>query len=561
MDGYLRLGQPIKHLHGPTRSTMRSTVLAFLLPVCIVATAQWTTPNVNTRVSGAGSVEAATPMSAPGPDGSTYITWFEGASDYRLMMQRLDADGVALWDAGGIVVSDEPQNSALFRFDFTSDNAGNAIVAFQDERNGDLDVVAYRVAPDGAMLWGDGIALTTPGSTGLAPVIGVLSDDRVVIAWTTDRSPSTVAYRILPASGIPAAEDPEEISGVGNCGRPKVVPNSDGGFWIQYAEQQGSFLNPATMYATRFASDGTPLLNSQVSSRTISGFYFPAPISDGHDGLYIAFNSGNAANASLTDVYLQRMREDGSTWSEPGTAVETGATTNRYANNTAPALLSDDQGLMIAYSRKNTSQSEGAIHLQRFDTAGTALLGANGVSVVASSAALPEPFGTVPAIDGACFAYSSGGFNSETISAVIVAGAGDVYPITVASTPSSIDDAILLPFQGAQAVIVWQDSRFGGSVLAQPIVVPTTAGISENDRGDIQLVYGDGPALFFATSTTSTTALMIHAADGKCVAERKLPPQAAGAIVPLALDDRATGVLLISLTGERGRNTWRMVMP
>ncbi len=145
MDGYLRSGQPIKHLHGPTRSTMRSTVLAFLLPVCIVATAQWTTPNVNTRVSGAGSVEAATPMSAPGPDGSTYITWFEGASGYRLMMQRLDADGVALWDAGGIVVSDEPQNSALFRFDFKSDHAGNAIVVFQDERSGALDVVLARL--------------------------------------------------------------------------------------------------------------------------------------------------------------------------------------------------------------------------------------------------------------------------------------------------------------------------------------------------------------------------------------------------------------------------------
>jgi hypothetical protein len=540
---------------------MRSPLLALLLPICAAAPAQWITPTENTRVSGTGSVQAATPMSAPGPDGSTYITWFEGASGYRLMMQRLDADGFALWDAGGIVVSDEPQNSALFRFDFTSDNAGNAIVAFQDERSGNLDVVAYRVAPDGTMLWGNGIALTTPGSTGLAPVIGVLNDDRVVIAWTTDRSPSTAAYRILPATGLPVQADPEEISSVGNCGRPKVVPNSDGGFWIQYAEQQGSFLNPATMYATRFASDGTPLLNSQVSTRTISGFYFPAPISDGHDGFYIAFNSGNAANASLTDVYLQRMRDDGSTWTEPGTAVETGATTNRYANNTAPALLNDADGLMIAYSRKNTSQSEGAIHVQRFDTAGTALLGASGVNVVASSAALPEPFGTVPAIDGACFAYSSGGFNSETISAVIVAGAGDVYPIAVASTPSSIDDAVLLPFQGAQAVIVWQDSRFGGSVLAQPIVVPTTAGIAERDGIDVQLVYGDGPALFFATSTATPTTLMIHAADGKCVAERNLPPQPAGALVPLTFADQAAGVLFISLSGENGRNTWRMVMP
>ncbi|MCB0768618.1 MAG: hypothetical protein KDB95_15520, partial [Flavobacteriales bacterium] len=158
-----------------------------LLPLALLLstplTAQWTTPDINTPVSATTGVGAATPLSAPGPDGSTYVTWFESDGGYVLKMQRLDADGNALWVPGGIIVSDEDQNTALFRYDFKSDHEGNAIVAFQDERSGTLDVVAYKIGEDGTDLWSGGLPLPTPDATGLAPTIGVLADDRLVFAW------------------------------------------------------------------------------------------------------------------------------------------------------------------------------------------------------------------------------------------------------------------------------------------------------------------------------------------------------------------------------------------
>lgn len=537
--------------------TMRSTLLALSSFTFLGASAQWTTPDVNTRVSGNGNVSAATPMSAPGPEGSTYITWFEAATGYRLMMQRLDANGLPLWAAGGIVVSDEPQNSALFRYDLASDNAGNAIVAFQDERTGTLDIVAYRVAPDASMLWGDGITLPTPDSDGLAPVIGVLNDDRVVIAWNTGRSPSTVAYRILPTSGVPAAADPAEITGVGSCGRPRIVPNSDGGFWIQYAHQQGSFLNPATMLAKRFDDSGAEVGAVTVSTATISGFYFPASISDGHNGFYIAFNSGNASNANLTDVYVQRVRGDGSTWSATGTAVEIGATTNRYANNTAPALLSDLFGIAIAYSRKDANQTTGGINVQRFDTAGTAMLGNAGALVVAPSNALPEPFGTV-AYTGmhALFAYTIGGFGAETAHAIVVDqnGAADAQfgTIAVATTASGIDDAALVPFVNGSTVAIWQDDRFGGSVLAQNIVVDNGASIAERSARGVQLLHGDQLELLFTETYSNDIFVTTHSVDGKRLGDQRIATPLSGSRVALALPPHAHGMVLISVSDLRG---------
>lgn len=542
---------------------MRSTLSTLLLSMAGAAAAQWTTPDLNTRVSGAGSVGAAVPLIAPGPEGSTYIAWHEGASNYRLMMQRLDADGVPMWDEGGLVISDAPQNSALFRSDMKSDHAGNVIVAFQDERSGQLDIVAYRVAPDGTQLWGDGLSLPTPGATGMAPVIGVLSDDRVVIAWNTNRSPATVAYRILPAVGVPAPEDPTEIGGSGIHGRPKVVPTSDGGFWLQYVHQPGNFLSPGTMKATRFAADGTEIMATTVSSSTISGFYFPEPVSDGHDGLYVAFNTGNFSNPSMTDVVVQRVRADGTTWSAAGTPVEPGTTTNRYANNNAPALISDDAGLMIAYSRKNAAQSEGGVHVQRFDTAGTALLGPSGMQVVPSSAALPEPFGTIAAPEGAVVAWTTGGFNNETAHAQEVDLTGTPVAagtIPLGTTPSGMDDAALTPLHAGQAVAVWQDDRYGGSILAQPLQVADIGlSVADHSAPAVTLLDGAEPVLHFTQATHGPVRIALLGADGRLLGEQALPAQLAGAQVRLRTPGSAHGVWLVQVTDDRGRTVLRTV--
>ncbi len=542
---------------------MRAATLLSLLSTPVLLSAQWNSPAVNTPVRVASGVEAVTPLSAAGPDGSTYICWFEQAgAGYVLRMQRLDADGVALWDQQGLLVSAQPQNSALFRYDLGTDLYGNAVVAFQDERTGTLDIVAALVTPDGDLAWGDGISLPTPGATGLAPVVGGLADGRIRIAWTTDRSPSTVAYRTLFTDGSASPEGTQEISSTGNCGRPKVIPTDDAGCWIQYVEQTGNFLSPGTMKAVRLDESGNASAPVTVSDRTISGFYFPQPVSDGRNGFYLAFNTGNAGNASLTDVVVQRLRGDGSTWSAGGTAVEVGTTTQRYTMSAAPALVNDDDGLMMTYRRTDLNQNTGGIAVQRFDTAGTRQLGNAAVDVLPLSAALHGPFGNAALSDGIVCFQQQGGFGAYTMSALRLALDGSVIApgeLGICSVSSGKDDATLVPFRDGQAVAVWMDERNGSGIFAQNLVIDTSLGFEEVVASGNRILYGTTTEILLGRSLASRGTIRMIDAQGRLALAFPAGPLPAGAQIELPVNGLAGGVYSVVLEQGGRREVLKVV--
>jgi hypothetical protein len=297
--------------------------------------AQWTDNTLlNTSVRSGSGVDAVTPLMSDGPDGSTYVSWFDGQpGGYQLQMQRLDVNGYPLWAGEGLLVSDHPQNSALFRYDLKTDNEGNAIVAFQDERSGHLDIVVYKVGPAGDLMWGaDGVPLTDPASTqGLAPVIGVLSSNEVVIAWkASDDTDKWVAmYQVLADGSVPF-QPPYQITGPAKYSRPKVIPTNNNGFFVQYVEEVGNFPFTCTMYAQAFDGDGNVYGTFTVSTKTISVFYFPEPVPDGESGFYVAFTTSNPDNQALSDVYVQHMDMTGTTWSETGVEAAVGTATHRF---------------------------------------------------------------------------------------------------------------------------------------------------------------------------------------------------------------------------------------
>lgn len=448
---------------------------------------QWTSnPLVNTTVRDGNGVTAATPLMTDGPNGGTYISWFDQQSTgYQLRMQLLDADGMAQWPIEGSVVSDHPQNTALFRYDLKTDHAGNALVAFQDERTGQLDIVVYKVSPAGDMLWGtDGIALTDPASTGgLAPAIGVLANNDVIIAWSADNATDKwVAYQWISADGTPQWATPHQIPGPANYSRPDLVGTSDGGYILQYVEETGNFPFICNMYAQRYSADGVAQwpAATHVSTKTISFFFFPELTADGHDGYYLSFNTGNPGNAALTDVYVQRVKSDGSTWSATGTEAITGTSTQRYGGHLA--VINDPMGLMVPVQVTNTAQSAGGINVQRLDTAGVVQLGSSGAEVVAQSAQLPSPDGVASTGDGCIVVYSEGGFGQEHLRAARVGVAGDLVwnpaLVDLCSTNSNKDDAACSRFgNNGQVVTVWQDDRLSSGVYAQNITGDGDLGI------------------------------------------------------------------------------------
>jgi len=146
--------------------------------------AQWSDDSLsNLTIKDGSGIEEVVPLQATTADGYTYISWFESNNgNYKMMMQLLDVQGNKLWGDDGLLVSDHPTGSALYVYHLACDHDGNAIVAFQDERNGNLMPVAYKLDQSGNFIWGaDGIVLHDSLATfELAPSIGILNDNDVI---------------------------------------------------------------------------------------------------------------------------------------------------------------------------------------------------------------------------------------------------------------------------------------------------------------------------------------------------------------------------------------------
>lgn len=541
----------------------RSISLAVLvLLTASSASAQWTDDvSVNTTVRSVTAGEGAVPLIAEGPDGSTYISWFENESgSYQLRMQRLDANGYPQWPATGLLESDHPQGTAIFGYDLQSDDEDNAIVAFQDERTGTLDVVAYKIAPDGTFLWGpDGVELPTPGTTGISPAVAALENGNTAIAWNTNSSTGQVALQLLGPTGTLILPVPLMVSASTTVGRPRLIATDDGGFILQYVVDNGSFgLPPGTMYAQRYDAAGTTVWPSavQVSSKAISFFFFPHLVPDDLDGYYVAFNSGNPSNPNMTDVYVQRVRGNGTVWSVEGTRCDNGNTTQKFIAGKGLALVDEDDGLMVPLQVTDGAQGQSGVAVQRLDTAGVRQLGDAAVVIIPVSALADAPNDIAATDDGAVIIHNAGAFGQVQLAAtrVDLDGATLWTPAQrpVSTVNSNKDDVQLTEEEDGRIVAVWQDDRNPVGIYAQAIdsLDITTAVAALPAEGQLLRLEqnpANAPVLLLSTDFNGMVQIQVSDAQGKLAYTAQT---ASNSRVALPLDGLDHGLYTIRVTGN-----------
>jgi hypothetical protein len=119
-------------------------------------------PSVNNAVAERAGSETI-PLVASTSDGGAYVAWFDPTDgSYAVRLQRLNAIGAEQWPHNGILISDHPQNSALFGWDMIADSQDEAVIVFSDQRAGGRSR-HLRVSDlaDGQFLWGpDGVTLS-----------------------------------------------------------------------------------------------------------------------------------------------------------------------------------------------------------------------------------------------------------------------------------------------------------------------------------------------------------------------------------------------------------------
>jgi len=473
--------------------------------------------------------EQATPLSATTSDGRTYISWFDVSSgSYALRMQLLDANGVPQWPSGGFIVSDFPQSTAIFRYDLKVDLTDHAVVAFQDQRSGELKPVVYRIAPDGFSVWGDaGIPLSDSTATGLAPKIGITRSNNIIVAWNADAGGSRwMSYqKISPAGDLLWSK---RIFDGNKYSRPCIAPRDNDGFMMMYVKETGNFPGvTCTMLAQAFNANGTGQWANPVtvSTKTITFFFFPEITSDNAGGFYIAFNTGNPVNFSLNDVYAQHVDSLGNTWSATGTELANSTSENK---SFAGLIYNESlQQMFVQLQVLDGSQSASGVSLQKLNALdGTILFASNALVIKNQSAQYYLPYGISDAGDGIVGIYGLGTFGNQHLQAYKVDYSGAPawnYDPTLCTFNSNKDDVAVGAFKNEQCVVVWADDRNDLGIYGQNVRIDGSfgSGITANEKPfsskKIRIAYGLAQdfLMFDNVNSGNRVEVEIYAADGR----------------------------------------------
>ena len=162
-------------------------VFAYLIASLLLSglCAQWSVDAQNPNLIAGFPAEQVMPKVAVCENGNTYICRFDNnGGSYKVYLNLLAVDGTPVGTTPqGVLISEHNQMTWLTEYDLTVDNDGNAVIVFQDIRNSGVNnVVAYKISPEEAFLWGpDGIALsadTNPDFGNMSPVVFNSNDNK-----------------------------------------------------------------------------------------------------------------------------------------------------------------------------------------------------------------------------------------------------------------------------------------------------------------------------------------------------------------------------------------------
>jgi len=565
--------------------------LLLILLIASIASAQWSGDRyVNLSIADRG-YEQVVPKVAATPDGGCYVAWFDQASgNYDVYLQRHDAGGNEMWPHNGILVSSNAQNSWLVDWDLIADSGGNAIVAFSDARSGsDLDVYAYKVAPDGQMLWGaNGMALSQNADFEPSPMVTETTDGDLVFVWarTPDAGDGNIMMqRLSPggipqfaAGGIPVAGETGESPGF--C---QVVPDASGGVIVSWIRDMSIYLSPRHFWTERFNSSGVSVWGAPViiyDTYSLPLGYVPEIQVDGSGGAVYLWHR---SSGSTYNSFVQHLNANGTELlTAGGLAVSTIAGMHHISPTMAIDTGSGD--IYVFWDERNGSQSQWGIFGQRITPDGLRDWGNGGRQFLPTDALYKLAFRALPADAGAMLFWidQPGGYGNDRIRGFRVASDGSYLwgnsPVVVSDTLSGKSRLPVAQAAAGMAILIWEDDRAGTvDVFGQNVNLDGTLGTGATDvpTGPVaRLLLGENypnpfnpkTTISFEIPTTGTVDLAVFDTRGCRVATLFQSRMNAGSheLVWNGTDDNgqivASGIYLSRLVADNEIRTWRMVL-
>jgi hypothetical protein len=418
--------------------------------------AQWV--NEGTPICTVAGTQQWPRLTSDGAGGAVIVWEDQRGGDLDIYAQRVDADGDSVWTKDGVPVctaTGDQQGAHVI-----PDGGGGFIVAWEDKRAGLQDVYAQKLDGDGNALWtADGVALVT--ATGWQARVNLTTDGKggAIVTWTDNRTldpddRDIYAQRVDASGVVKWTTDGVAIATPWNWLQDsKICPDGYGGAYITWQDlRTGGWWQ---VFAQRVDSLGTPrwATDGMVVSTGSGNRVRPQIAADGVGGAILTWDIVTMNQG----IYAARLDTSGTiAWT---TTVAAGVGSPIW-----PQLTPDGaQGAIIAWEDDRSGNKD--VYAQTVDSSGAVQWTANGVPVCTAAGDQWQPRITSDEDGAAVIAW----YDERTDTA-------DVYAQKLDATGDTLwtaDGLVVCDAAGEQlypelvtdgsggAVIAWQDARSG----------------------------------------------------------------------------------------------------
>ncbi len=460
------------------------------LAIASLARAEWSEdPTLNFAIADRPGEQTQVKI-VPTADGGAYVSWFDNATGgYDVYLQRLDSRGIEQWPHNGVLLADRSFSSTQ-NYALATDNAGNALLAFRDDRSGSTQITAAMVTGDGVLAWGaPGVQLTSGGGFVAAPKIAGTTDGHVVVAWTGN---SDTKLQKLDSMGSPQWGAGVTITDAGGGSySASDLHESDGGSVI--VSMVLGF--GGRLYAQKVSSSGAFLWGASpvniFNNSNLQFGNFPTFVTDGSGGAVFAWYTSSPLQCSVQRILAGGTEQ----FPHNGVVTSTLASHSRTAPSVAFNKVTNE--IFVSWIETNLNQSQHGVYAQKIASDGTRRWTDSGRLIVPVGSLEQTQARTITFADGAMvFWVETQSFSNQRIRAIRLDNdGGNVWPSGIME-PSSILAtksrlAVTLSANN-QALLAWRDDRAdAGDIYGQNVLGDGSLGVSVpgdfDDDGDVDL--------------------------------------------------------------------------
>lgn len=320
----------------------------------------------------------------PSDDGSTLVVHtavYGEDADHDILVQKVSRYGELLFETGmrsrPVAVRTQKERRPVA----VSDGAAGAIVVYEIHLDdGDIDVMAQRIAPGGDRLWNEhgnvvssaklverNPSMVSDGSGGAIVALEMhLEGDDIDVRAQRIRPNGTLAWHEGKKSALVASADAPETN-------PRLVTDGDGGAIIVYEVRLDS--GSRVLLAQRVSHHGELLWNGGESGVVVSAL----PLAGGRDGVTVLPDGLGGAfvamevrtdgqNPGDVDIAMQRLSPDGrALWgkADEGEVVLPVLVASSPWPERRPVLLADGQGGLVVAFETGSAEGDLDVFAQR----------------------------------------------------------------------------------------------------------------------------------------------------------------------------------------------------